>query len=320
MSQASVEMHDLAAMESEGRHRLILIIIVPAYNESKTISDTVKNLSALKPAFASDNIEMRVYVIDDGSQDGTGALARSAGADRVLSHGRNLGLGSAVRTGLVAARSDHADIVVKFDADLQHDPNDISLLIQPILLDQADIVYGNRTDLISYRMPFIRRVGNKAFTGLMRWLTKWSLKDSQPGIIALNKVYISDFWLPGDYNYTQQILLDAYHRGMRFSHVDVNFRQRKTGNSFVSFRYPLKVLSQIILILIGLKPLKVFAPIGVVFLSLALIITGYQLIEWFQGISDKPVQNFNFVLGLSLFGLQTLFFGFLAELIVRFRR
>jgi|TARA_B100001964_G_C14174120_1_gene572957 glycosyltransferase involved in cell wall biosynthesis len=320
MTQSPEKIHGHAAVEPEGSDPLSLILIVPAYNESETISGMVRTLSALKPAFASDHIEMQVYVVDDGSQDGTGDLAQSAGADRVLTHGHNRGLGSAVRTGLFAARSDRADIVVKLDADLQHDPDDIYPLIQPILLNQADIVYGDRTSFISYRMSFTRRIGNKAFTRLMSWLTKWPLVDSQPGIIALNQAYIRDFWLPGDYNYTQQILLDAYHRGMRFAHVDVNFHQRKSGNSFVSLRYPLIALSQIMLVLIGIKPMKVFAPIGIIFLGLAFVIAGYQLVEWVQGVSDKPVQNFNFILGLSLFGLQTLFFGFLAELIVRFRR
>ena len=98
-------------------------------------------------------------------------------------------------------------------------------------------------------MPVIRKMGNKVFTKLMSVLNKWPLKDSQPGIFAVNRDYLDVFNLPGSYNYTQQILLDAYHQGMRFAHVPVTFRKRTTGESFVSMRYPFKVLPQLLIII-----------------------------------------------------------------------
>jgi hypothetical protein len=166
-------------------------------------------------------------------------------------------------------------------------------------------------------MPVVRRVGNFVFTRLMGWLTGWPLEDSQPGIFAVNREFLSDFYLPGDYNYTQQILLDGYHRGMRFAHVPVAFRKRKTGRSFISFRYPLKVLPQIVRVIVGIKPLHVFGPIGLAFLLIGTIVFLYDIVEWLRNISDKPVQHVNAVLGFTLFGLQTLFFGLLADLVVK---
>ena len=106
---------------------------------------------------------------------------------------------------------------------MQHTAKDIDKIIEPLIGNYSDIVYGNRFKKISYKMPFIRRIGNKLFTGLMKKLTNWDLKDSQPGIFAVNKNYLNIFRIPGDYNYTQQILLDAYHKQMRFTHVDVSF-------------------------------------------------------------------------------------------------
>ena len=101
-------------------------------------------------------------------------------------------------------------------------------------------------------MPFIRRIGNKLFTGLMKKLTNWDLKDSQPGIFAVNKNYLDIFRIPGDYNYTQQILLDAYHKQMRFAHVDVSFNLRESGDSFVSLKYPFKVIYQLLMVLVSI--------------------------------------------------------------------
>lgn len=296
-----------------------LIIIVPAYNEAERIGETVR---ALKDQVKKmDHVQTLVYVINDGSKDNTANIATEAGADRVINHNVNRGLGAAIRTGLGAARNEGADIAVKFDADLQHDPEDIPALITPIMEDTSDIVYGHRFERIEYEMPFVRKWGNRVFLNLMRWLTGWPLKDSQPGIFAVNHRYLKVFALPGDYNYTQQILLDAYLKGMRFDHSDVAFRKRETGKSFISFKYPFKVLPQIIMVLIAVRPLRVFGPIGFAFLALAtLVFCGEFLGYLFDSDITKPVRSVNLVLGSGLFGVQTLFFGLLAELIVYTRR
>jgi len=297
-----------------------LLIIVPAYNEAARITETVNALLGVHQNLSSAGFMLLIYVVDDGSEDETRRLAHEAGAHRVLRHRVNIGLGAAVRTGLKAAKSDGADIVVKFDADLQHDPNDILTIIQPILDDEADVVFGNRFERIEYRMPLVRRIGNIFFTGLIRWLTKWPIKDSQPGIFAIDREYLNIFHLPGDYNYTQQILLDAYHQGMRFAHMPVAFRKRLTGKSFVSLKYPFHVLHQIIMVLVGIKPMSIFAPIGFLFLLVGSLVFSWELILWLLGETHKPVIHVYTVLGFSLFGLQTLFFGILAELIVKRQR
>lgn len=291
-------------------------VAVPAYCEEASIGETVSALKQMGGNYP-DHIELSVYVVNDGSTDDTVSRAREAGADRIIHHRVNQGLGAAVRTGLMAAKQDGADIVVKFDADLQHDPADILDLISPILDDEADIVYGNRFERIGYKMPFVRRVGNLAFTGLMRWMTKWPVSDSQPGIFAVSKAYLDQFYIPGDYNYTQQILIDAYHKGMRFAQVPVAFHERKTGKSFVSLKYPFKVLPQILRVVVGVKPMKIFGPVGFLFVSICLIVTVFNLGQWLTGAAAKPIQNVNLVLGSGMFGLQTLFFGLLADLIVK---
>ncbi len=294
-----------------------LIVVVPAYNEEERIAETITALRGVREEARQRGLELLIYVVDDGSRDRTRELAEQAGADRILRHRVNRGLGAAVRTGLTAARSDGADVAVKFDADLQHDPHDVLRISEPVFEDVADVVYGHRFEKIAYRMPFVRRIGNIVFTRLMRWLTGWPLRDSQPGIFAVGRAYLEVFHLPGDYNYTQQVLLDAYHKGMRFDHVDVEFRRRETGRSFVSLRYPFKVLPQILMVLVSVRPMKVFGTIGIVFLAIAAGVFFWQLGEYFAGTSPKPVMSVNLVLGSGLFGLQSLFFGLLAELIVR---
>ncbi len=296
-----------------------IVVLVPAFNEESTIFKTVKALESLKEKLKKPDYDLKIIVIDDGSTDGTKKEAERAHADAVISHPKNQGLGAAVRTGLETARLYNADIAVKFDADLQHNPLDIISLIKPLEHTNADIVYGHRFNRISYKMPFIRRIGNRVFTGLMRWLTGWDLKDSQPGIFAVNQNYLSIFRIPRDYNYTQQILLDAACKRMQFSHVEVSFKERTHGKSFVSLKYPFKVFPQLFWVLVGVRPLKIFVPVGLFFIGCSSLVFLYQIIQYLSGITSTPVVNVNFVLGFGLFGLQVLLFGVLAELIAEIR-
>ena len=294
-----------------------LLVIIPALNEAETIGRVVSRTRECGERLAELGLTLRVCVIDDGSIDETTTAARRAGADEVIVHRVNRGCGAAVRSGLLHARSRGAEIVVKLDADGQHDPADIPALINPILEGRADVVYGDRFPRLTYRMPFVRRVGNMVFRTLMRWLTHWDIKDSQPGILALNASYLNVSFIPGDYNYTQQVLLDSYLNGMRFAQVPVAFHRRESGSSFVSLAYPLKTLPQILMLMVSVKPLRVFLPLAALFLGIATLVFLVELAFWLTGNATKPVEHVNLVLGLGMFGLNTGFFGLLAELVVQ---
>lgn len=295
---------------------LRLVVFIPAYNEEEKITAVVTAINEQRLSLSELKIELHIIVIDDGSNDKTYEIANNLDIDKIVKHHINKGLGAAVRTGLITAKSMNADIAVKIDADLQHDPSDIIPLIEPIIEGESDIVYGNRFEKISYQMPFIRKYGNIVFIKLMRFLTGWPLKDSQPGIFAVNKNYLSNFRIPGDYNYTQQILLDAYHKGMRFEHVSVSFHKRETGKSFVTLKYPIKVIYQILMVLCTVKPMKVFVPISLLFLLPATGLFFTEIFLWVTDKTPKPIMHVNALLGLLIIGLQTFFFGLLAEIIV----
>jgi cellulose synthase/poly-beta-1,6-N-acetylglucosamine synthase-like glycosyltransferase len=107
------------------------IVVIPAYNEERSIIAVIRGLK--QQGFA------RLIVVDDGSSDRTSELARQEGVI-LLQHILNRGLGGALGTGISAALRLGAEIIVTFDADGQHDPNDIGRLLEPIENGEADVV------------------------------------------------------------------------------------------------------------------------------------------------------------------------------------
>jgi glycosyltransferase involved in cell wall biosynthesis len=291
-------------------------IFIPAFNEEERIGEVIRTVKTLYADSACRGYRLTVIVVDDGSQDRTAQIAAESGADRIIAHGRNMGLGAATRTALTAAFAMGADVAVKLDADFQHDPGDIEKAIQPILKGTADIVYGSRfAGMIHYRMPLVRRLGNKFFTWLMRKLTGWPITDAQTGLMVYGRNYLENFSMPGNYNPPHQTLLDAYHRGLRYAEVPVSFFPRTTGKSFVSLKYPFKVFPQLIRTVMLTAPLKVFVPLGIVSALCGISLGLVELVLYLCGSIDSFTDA---TIGVLLaFGLQTLFFGLLADLIIQ---
>jgi len=135
-----------------------VVVIIPAYDEDKTVGEVVRRIRALQVMPVTPSIlskagtsylptgqagKLQVLVVDDGSSDQTAEAAREAGA-LVLSHLINRGLGAALATGLAGALSLAADVIVTLDADGQHDPAEIQKLIEPIIKGEVDVVIGSR--------------------------------------------------------------------------------------------------------------------------------------------------------------------------------
>lgn len=148
----------------------MIVAVIPAYNEAMRIPSVIRAVKQYVDA---------VVVVDDGSTDGTGDVARSAGA-RVLSHMDNSGAGAATMTGVEAARALRADVVITIDADEQHDPADIPALLAPIQAGTADVVFANRFGQRN-NIPFIRRVFNAIGNVVTLVATGRWVSDSQCG-------------------------------------------------------------------------------------------------------------------------------------------
>jgi UDP-N-acetylglucosamine---dolichyl-phosphate N-acetylglucosaminyltransferase len=151
-------------------------VVIPAYNEERTIIEVIRGLK--RHRFA------RIIVVDDGSSDRTGELAGQQGVI-LLTHILNRGLGGALGTGINAALRLGAEAIVTFDADGQHDPDDIARLLEPIAKGEADVVIGSRM-LDSTGMPYPRRLANWTANVVTYLLFRGWTTDSQSGLRAFS--------------------------------------------------------------------------------------------------------------------------------------
>ena len=154
-----------------------VLIVIPAFNEEKTIKATVNNLKE----YGYSNI----LVVDDGSSDRTLEIIDKLDVFLVR-HLINRGAGLASATGFEIAKIINPEIVVTFDADGQHNAADIEKLIEPILRDEADVAIGSRM-LIKSGMPFKRRIYNKIANMVTFIFYGVLVSDTQSGLKAFNR-------------------------------------------------------------------------------------------------------------------------------------
>ncbi len=159
----------------------ILSIIVPAYNEEKTVGELAIKLKSLRLP----KMRKEIIFVDDGSKDETAKILTKTAGIILVKHRRNKGKGAAVVTGLRKARG---DIVLIQDADLEYDPKDIPRIIKPIVDGKTEIVYGSRNlgKRTSYSY-FHYYVGGLMIEKICNWMLKTQITDSITGTKAFTK-------------------------------------------------------------------------------------------------------------------------------------
>jgi glycosyltransferase involved in cell wall biosynthesis len=206
------------------------IAIVPAFNEAGAIGGVIDEIRFFDSTFD-------VVVIDDGSTDGTRAVAMSHGA-AVVTLPFNLGIGGAVQTGFKYALERGYDRAVRLDGDGQHVAAELVELLGPLDRDQADIVTGSRFvgGGASYRPAVPRRIGIVWFALLVSLLGRHRVTDTTSGFQALNRraiaLFAADY--PTDYPEVEGALL-VLRSGLRLREVSVDMREREHGTSSITF-------------------------------------------------------------------------------------
>jgi uncharacterized protein (TIRG00374 family) len=204
------------------------VFVIPAHDEAENLGAVLTRLAHTAPS------GYRAVVVDDGSTDGTAAIAEAHGA-LVVRHESNRGLGAALRTGLLTARRLNARAAVYLDADGEYDPADATTLLAPIEAGEADYVLGTRSG--QHDMRLSRRVGNRVFSALLSLACGRWIRDGQTGYRAFSERAIAVAEIVHDYNYAQVLTLDLLRKGMRLKQVPVTYRTRSKGKSFIGLQY-----------------------------------------------------------------------------------
>jgi glycosyltransferase involved in cell wall biosynthesis len=217
------------------------IAIVPALNEAATIGRVIQEIRAVDAGF-------EILVVDDGSDDGTGAVAEAAGA-KLLRLPFNLGIGGAVQSGYRYALANGFEIAVQIDGDGQHDPAQLPAILEPLVAGEADIVIGSRyLGVESYRASPVRRFGQRVFAALVSLVVRQRLTDTSSSFRAVNRRGLSLFGADYPHGFLETVeatVLAGKYR-LRLKEVPVTMRERESGRSSLtvplSLFYSAKVL------------------------------------------------------------------------------
>lgn len=200
-----------------------LAVVVPVYNEAPTVANVVKTVLA-QP------LVQELIVVDDGSTDGTGAvlepLAKADGRIKLFRHGLNQGKGAALRTGFAQVT---APLAVVQDADLEYDPGEYSLLINPILAGKADVVFGSRfMGSSAHRvLYFWHSLGNRILTTFSNMATNLNLTDMEAGFKAFRREVIQQIRIQEDrFGFEPEIVAKVSRLKVRIYEVAISYYGR----------------------------------------------------------------------------------------------
>ena len=207
-----------------------VLVIIPAFNEEQSIGTVIRQVRE----YGFEDI----VVIDDGSLDNTTSVARSCGVT-VLTLPFNTGIGGAVSLGLSWACGQGYEVVLRVDADGQHDASCARAVLEPVLCGGVQLCIGSRfmgsLDQ-GYRSSFVRRIGIGFFSRLITLLTGRRVTDPTSGFNAFGPQAVALFagYYPADYPEPEAIVIAA-RAGLTVQEVPVKMRPRSAGNS--SIRY-----------------------------------------------------------------------------------
>jgi glycosyltransferase involved in cell wall biosynthesis len=263
----------------------VTVVGIPAFNEEKTIARVV--LEAQKYAD-------KVVVCDDGSSDMTAEIAERLGAD-VARHERNLSYGAAIQSLFKHAKELDADAFVTLDADGQHDPSEIPLLVEPVLNGEADVVIGSRF-LGDWgkrnSVPRHRRIGIKVITKLTGAASNHRLSDAQSGFRVYGRKALESLSLnENGMGLSVEILMEAKKHGLNVVEVPTGCKYHGLDRTSTHgpLRHGTSVVMSLVRLVVEKRPLVFLGIPGVVSILLG-IFFGFWMCQIYT-IEQRIVTN-----------------------------
>jgi len=295
-----------------------LIIQIPCLNEAETLPGTLRDL----PRHIDGVETIEILVIDDGSSDGTAAVARQHGAHHIVRFRRHRGLAAAFMAGIDTALKLGADFIVNTDADNQYSGSSIPALLEPLLAGRAEIVIGDR-DIVTVRhMSPSKKLLQRFGSWVVRQMSNTQVPDTTSGFRAYTREAALRMTIVSDYSYTLESIIQAGKRRMAIAHVPVQSnpktRPSRLFDNVVS--YIKNSGATIVRVYTMYEPLKVFTYIGLAVFAAGAALSVRFLYYYLRGDGGGHVQSVILSAVLLIVGFQVILIGLLADVISGNRR
>jgi glycosyltransferase involved in cell wall biosynthesis len=199
---------------------MLLSIIIPAFNEAAFLPEVIRRVGETP-------YDKEIIIVDDGSTDGTREYLKGLVSEgiKVLVHEKNMGKGAAMRTGIAVASG---DVVIVQDADLEYDPKDYPVLLEPIMQGKADVVYGSRFLGGPHRVLFFwHSIGNSLITLISNMFTDLNLTDMETGYKAFRKKIFEVITIESNrFGFEPEITAKVAKKGFRIYEVPISYSGR----------------------------------------------------------------------------------------------
>ena len=284
-----------------------ITVLLPAYNEEESIHFTI---SRIKEVMLSTRTEHEIIVINDGSTDSTKDILEKEAGIVLVNNAYNLGYGASLKKGIKEAKY---GLIFMLDADGTYPIEDMPKLMKHI--DNYDMVVGARTGK-NVNVPLMRRPAKFILTALARFLTKKKIPDLNSGMRLFRKEIAMEFFhlFPSGFSFTTTITLACLTNQYTVKFIPIDYFKRKGKstihpiNDFVNFN---KIIFKIVLYF---EPSKFFLWPG----SILILLGGLYGI--YQVLMTVPRNLGQFPIMILLAGLQIVFLGLIAELVVKSRK
>jgi len=286
-------------------HKTGVLAGIAAYNEARYVGSVVLQ--------ARQYVD-EVIVIDDGSTDNTARVAELAGAT-VIRHNENRGKGAAIQSILTEAKKRNPDILVLLDADAQHDPNEIPVLIKPISKG-FDLVIGSR-EAQDDKTPRYRRLGRKVLLHSARLASKANISDSESGFRALSPKAINDLELKANgFAVESEMITLAADKNLKITEVPISNIYTKDGSTLHPIRHGIDVLSRVIVMISERRPLFVFGLAGGILLVVGLVF-GFRVINIAATTGNLAIGSAVLTALFIISGILSIFTGIILNALTR---
>ena len=286
-----------------------VIIAIPAWNEERTLPRVIDEIKA---AMQGQPYQYQILITDDGSTDRTTEVAKKHGA--LVASYKHRGLAETFKSEMAECLARKADIIVHTDADGQYHPQHIPELIEKVQ-QGYDLVLGSRFRTQTDHLPWLKKIGNKAFARVISSLTHIRLTDTTTGFRAFTAEVAREINFINSFTYTQEQIIKAAKQGFRIAEIPIIARRTRASRLFKNpWEYAIRAWINILRIYRDYEPLQFFGRIGLSFFAVGIAI-GCWLIYRFITLGYIGRVPFTILsMLLILIGIQIILFGFLADI------